>query len=77
MLFLTGKTHSTGGFTELIRSLRGKVHIYTLLIALSPSIKQSEINDSKIWADLWYEAFLFVTELRHTTNDQRRKRSDY
>lgn len=52
-------------------------YIHTLLIALSPSIMQSEINDSKIWADLWYEAFLFVTELRHTTNDQRRKRSDY
>lgn len=52
-------------------------YIYTLLIALSPSVKQSEINHSKIWADLWYKALLFVTELRHTTDDHRRNRSNY
>lgn len=76
MLFLTQKTHSAAGCTFWYVVWEQK-YIYTLLTALSTSVKQSEINDSKIWADSWYKALLFVTELRHTTDDHRINRSDY
>lgn len=55
----------------------GEKYIYTLLYSLVSKYKaewdkwQQDLGRFMVWS------ILFVTELRHTTNDQRRKRSDY
>lgn len=40
--------------------------MYILIMARSPTIKQGEINHTKVCADLWYEALPFISEIRHS-----------